>query len=215
MLKRLWHKYVMNNIGLKATSVIVAVLLWFAISYLGESQMSLSVRVSLQGLSKDLMLRKVEPEYVLLSVTGPVSELKDLKAVDVGVSVDLSSKREGSHVFTLQESNLKITKRLKVDTIKPDYIIVEIDRIAEKRLKVSVKVDEKLLGQYRVKSVYPSSVIVEGAENSIGNKSYIETKLIEGDLNTDEEHIDVTLNTKGLSIKAIKPETVRVVLKRQ
>jgi len=126
------REYIFDNFKLKVISILIAIMLWFAISYIGESRMSVSVHITLQNLKKNFIVRKVEPDDVLLTISGPVSTLKNMRAKDIKVTVDLSMSKSGSNIYNLQKSNVVITKGVKIEEIKPDYIIIEVGRAIEK-----------------------------------------------------------------------------------
>ena len=105
-------------------------------------------------------------------------------------------------------------KGVEVEAVKPDYVIIEIERTLEKRLKTVVKLDNKWRTLYSVKSWYPQYVTVEGPKVSIEKIESIETIPIDGNFMAVEEELDVSLDTKGLFIRKLRPETVRVIIRR-
>jgi hypothetical protein len=107
-----------------------------------------------------------------------------------------------------------VPKGIAVEAIKPDYVIIEIERTLEKRLKTVVKLDNKWKTFYSVKSWYPQYVTVEGSKVSIEKIESIETIPIDGNFMAVEEELDVALDTKGLLIRKLRPETVRVIIRR-
>ncbi len=208
-------RFFLKDVKLKVFSLLVAVVLWFAISYMGESKMGVSVRVSPQNLGKNYMLRKMEPDDILITLAGPVSVLKNIRARDVRVNVDLSDARPGSQILAIQNESVEVAKGVKVEEIKPDYILVDIDRIVEKRLRVVVKLDPKWADIYRVKSVSPPYVAVEGSNESLKEASSLYTLPVDGDLQAEEETINAQLETKGMILRKVRPDSVQVILRRQ
>jgi hypothetical protein len=207
-------KYIFKDFKLKALSVVLAAMLWFAVSYMGVSRMSISVRVSTDNLSKDLIVGKMGTEEVLVTLNGPILILKDIRARDVGVSLDLTNVKEGRYVYNLQKNNIRVPKGIKVDEVKPDYVFVEIDGTVEKRLKTIVKLEKKWTGMYSVKSWTPRYVSVEGSGKSLKDIDIIETVPVDGNFISEEEKVDVPLNAKDLIIRKIKPDIVNVILRR-
>jgi len=208
------RNYILKDYKLKALSLVLAAMLWVAISYIGESKMTVSVPVSMENLRKDFLLEKMDTDSVLVTIGGPISILKNLRARDIRVTVNLSGAKEGQQVFTLVKDNVTVPKGVKVEEIKPDYIAAEFDKAVEKRLKVVVKLDERWLGVYGVRSWYPQYVTVEGSEEELKARQTIETVPVSGDFKSREEEIDVPLSVKGIFARKIKPETVRVRLRR-
>jgi hypothetical protein len=206
--------YILKDFKLKVLSLVLASMLWLAVSYMGESKMSISVRVSADNLSRDLIVSKMGAEEVLVTLNGPVSILKDIRARDVGVSLDLSKVKEGRYVYDLQKNNVRVPKGIQVEEVKPDYVVVEIDRIIEKRLKTVVKLENKWMGMYSIKYWAPHHVSVEGSGDALKDINFIETIPVDGNFISEEETVDVSLNTKDLTIRKIKPDTIKVILKK-
>jgi hypothetical protein len=209
-----WQRYVLKNMKLKVFSVVIAALLWLSVSYIGESKMGMSVRVSPSNLAKGFMIVKLEPDYALVTLSGPVSVLKNISARDVSVSIDLARTPKGTHVFLLAKENVKVNKGVKVEEVKPDSIVVNVDAVVEKRLRVGVKLDRKWADVYKVRSVVPSTVVVEGPSESLRDRTAVSTLAVEGIFTRDEEAADVAIDTKDLVVRSIRPDTVRVMLKK-
>jgi hypothetical protein len=70
------------------------------------------------------------------------------------------------------------------------------------------------MGEYEVKSWVPDYVMVEGPKRIWEKKTFIETLPVSKDLTRSEETVTVSLNMEGLQASRIKPDTVKVVLKR-
>jgi hypothetical protein len=207
-------KYILKDFKLKALSLVLASMLWLAVSHMGVSKMSISVRVSTDKLSRDLIVSKMDTDEVLVTLNGPVSILKDIRARDIGISLDLSNVKEGRYVYDLQKNNVRAPKGIQVEEVKPDYIVIEIDGTKEKTLKTIVKLEKKWIGMYSIKSWTPHYVNVEGSGNALKNVESIETIPVDGNFVSVEETIDVPLDAKNLIIRKVKPDIVKVILRR-
>jgi YbbR domain-containing protein len=211
---RFIKEYVLKDLKLKGLSLVLAAMLWFAISYIGESKMTVSVPVTAENLGKNLLIGKMETDAVLVTIGGPISILKNLRARDIRLSVNLSGAKEGAQVFTLEKESVTVPKGVKIEEVKPDYLAIKIDKAVEKRLKVVVKLDEKWANTYGVKSWYPHYVVVAGAEEELADKYALETAPVDGNFVDRDEEVDVPLAVKGMLFKKITPETVRVRIRR-
>lgn len=208
------RKYIINDWKLKGLSVVLAVILWFAISHVGESKLSVSVPILPANLEKDFMIKSMDTEDVLVMISGPVSALKNLRPKDVKVPLDLGELKNGSHIVNIQKTDIVVPRGIEVEAVKPGYVVLEIERTLEKRLKTIVKLDNKWKALYSVKSWYPQYVIIEGPKVSIEKIEAIDTVAIDGNFMAAEEELDVALDTKGLLIRKVRPETIRVIIRR-
>ncbi len=214
MLRKIYRDYIRKDLKLKILSLILASMLWFAVSFVGESRMGLSVRVIPEGLEKDFVVTKLQSDEVLVTVSGPVSLLKQIRGRDVRVVVNLSGVKEGRFVFTLEKKEIQVPQGIHVDEVKPDYVVVQVDRSIEKRLKTVVKLDDKMAATYKVKSWYPRYVTVEGPKAFLDPLNEIETLPVTGDFHHEEEETYVGLDTKGVALRSIRPDQIRVVVRR-
>lgn len=208
------RKYIFNDWKLKGLSLVLATMLWFAVSYKGETKLSVSVPVSPANLEKDLMIKSMDTEDVLVMVNGPVSALKNLRPKDIKAPVEVGDLKSGRHIVSIQNVDIVVPKGIKVEAVKPDYVVIEIERTLEKRLKTVVKLDNKWKSLYSVKSWYPQYVTVEGPKILIEKIDIIETVPIDGNFMATEEELDVALDTKGMVVQKLRPETIRVIIKR-
>ena len=208
------RKYIINDWKLKGLSVVLAVILWFAISHVGESKLSVSVPILPANLEKDFMIISMDTEDVLVMISGPVSALKNLRPKDVKVPLDLGELKNGRHIVNIQKTDIIVPRGIEVEAVKPGYVVIEIERTLEKRLKTIVKLDNKWKALYSVKSWYPQYVIIEGPKVSIEKIEAIDTVAIDGNFMAAEEELDVALDTKGLLIRKVRPETIRVIIRR-
>ena len=105
-------------------------------------------------------------------------------------------------------------KGLKVDDARPDYVVVELDRIVEKHLRIVVKLDKRWANTYEVASWYPAYAEVEGPRELLEKGAVLETLPVNGNFTRQQEVLDVPLNAKSLEARRVAPASVRVVLKR-
>jgi len=210
----LLRKYVLYQFRLKAMALVLALMLWFSMTYLGESKMVFSVPVSFEHLNKAMVVREVDSRDVLVTLDGPLSVLKNLTPHDINVALDLSRSKEGRQIFTIKKDDVFVPSSVKIESIKPDYVVLGIDKIVEKELPTVVKLDGKWANTYQVASWSPRTVKVEGSRELLGRLDAIETLPVDGAFKRSQETLDVPLNTKPLEGGNIRPGTVRVVLRR-
>lgn len=208
-------RHVINNARLKALSLLLAFMLWFATTYLGESHVTMTVPVQLANLSRTCITRTLDTREVLVTLNGPLSLLKNIKPGDINLIIDLSKVREGRQIVTVRKSDIIVPKGIRVEEVRPDYVVFEVDRTVEKYLSVIVKLDLDLSEEYRVLSWSPQHVLVEGPKQLIGDRESIETVPITRELLSHSGNVvEVPLNAKDLCARKVRPETIRVVLRK-
>jgi diadenylate cyclase len=213
-LRDVLRKWVLNEIRLKILAVILAVLLWFSMTFMSEQKITYSVPIAFENLSKTMVVSEADTRDVLITLDGPLSILKNLRPKDIKVTLDLSRARDGRQIFSIRKGDVLVPSGVKIEVLKPDYIVVEIDKIMEKQFRTVVKLDDKWVGIYRVSSWQPQYVSVEGPEDLLEKKGPVETIPVDGDFTQQQEVLTVPLNVKAFLPAKVRPETVRVVLKK-
>lgn len=207
-------RYIISNARLKILSLLLACMLWFATTYLGESHVTMAVPVQLANLNRNCVTRTLDTKEVLVTLNGPLSLLKNVKPGDVNLAIDLSKAREGRQILTVRKSDIVVPKGIRVEEVRPDYVVLEVDRTVEKYLLIVVKLDEKLAKEYKVLSWSPQYVLIEGSKQVLEERGSVETVPITDELLNHGDVIEAGLNTKDLCTKKVRPETVKVVLKK-
>lgn len=209
-----FKKYILENWKLKLLSVGLATMLWFVVFLMGETKKEISVPVSIINLNKNYVIMKTDIEKVDITLTGRVSVLKDIKESDVRVSLDLLNIREGENIFNLSKSNVQIPRGVQIGDIRPSSTKIDVDRIIEKKVKTVVNLDKRWIGEYEVKSWFPEYAMAEGPKRIWEKKTFIETLPVSDELKQSEETVSVSFNVEGLQASTVRPDMVKVILKR-
>jgi hypothetical protein len=206
--------YLFNEIRLKALALVLAVVLWVSMNYVGELKMGFSVPLTFGNVSKGMMVRETDTKNVMVLVNGPLSVVKNLKAGDIKVTLDLSRAGEGRQAFTVRRGDIVAPNGVKIEDVKPDYVAVELDKIVEKRLRAVVELDKRWAGIYEVASWYPLYVDAEGPRRLLEKRATLETLPVSGAFRQQQEVRDIPFDTGALPGVRVTPETARVILKR-
>ncbi len=213
-MKNFFERYIRKDWKLKLLSLVLAVMLWYTVSEIGEPKQDISVALSVVNLARDTVIMKMDPEKVTITVSGRVSILKDIKEGDVRLPVDLSGAKEGENVFVLTKANITIPKGVEVGDIKPSSVKVIVDRIVEKRLKTIAQLDKNWTGKYSIVSWAPQHVIAEGPRKALEKMTVIETLPANGDLRRNEETVNAGFDMENLSRVKVRPDSVKIILRR-
>ena len=100
-MKDFFESYIRKDWKLKLLSIVLAMMLWYTVSEVGEPKKDISVAISITNLAKDLVVMKTDPEKVTVTVSGRVSLLKDIKDSDIRLQVNLNGSKEGENIFNL------------------------------------------------------------------------------------------------------------------
>jgi YbbR domain-containing protein len=88
-----------ENLGLKISAVLLSVFLWFFVTSRGQSEITLDIPLEFKNIPADIGLVNTSVKTVSVTVRGHERPMKNLKASDVKVYVDLGKARKGEDIF--------------------------------------------------------------------------------------------------------------------
>lgn len=184
---------VTGNLGLKITSFILAILLWYNISHKGMTEISKDIYLEYINIPAGYEIIDKDVDKVNLNIYGSEQIIKTLKQGDIRVVVDLENAKAGKQVFKITRENIKIPSALTVTDIQPSTISVVLDKIIKKRLPVRVRFTGKFnLQNYNIK-VLPPVVEVEGPSTVVNKLTYLNTEPVKQSQLKPEKPIRVVI----------------------
>lgn len=155
--------WIRRNFGLKATALVVAVILWFTFNYLTASQAytkTLEVPLSLHGVAAGLVASSSVHE-VTVELAGPRAQLESLLPQNFTAFVDCAGKRSGTSALVVTVLG---ADNDKIRSVFPSAAVVELDRYAYRRVPVVAGGGSPNLS---AASIDPDHVIVAGGESTV------------------------------------------------
>ena len=227
-----------NDFVLRILSVIIAVIIWFALSItqyptISRSISNIPVTFSLDGTQAEekglsvLNKEDIEDISVDVEIKGMNYEIGGYTASDLIASVDLSSvTKEGTYELDIDVRSSHTTDRVTITSITPQTVSVSFDKITEKT--VPVNVDAPLVTAeegytLRDTTVTPDELTIEGPQNEIDkiSKATIDLKTSmkiteETVINTDDfkyyDEDDNEVKPSGVTLKNTKSFDVDFVV---
>ncbi len=191
-----------EHLGLKITSFILAILLWYNISHKGMTEISKDIYLEYINIPTGYEIVKKDVDKVNLNVYGSEQIIKTLKQGDIRVVIDLENARLGKQVFKITRKNIKIPSALTVTDIQPSTVTVVLDKIIKKRLPVKVRFSGKInLQKYNIK-VLPPVVEVKGPSTVVEKLTYLNTEPVKQSQLVPEKPVKIAIsnNYKKLSL---------------
>ena len=115
-----------HNLGLKALSLFLAVVLWLFVAAGTESETGMSLPVVFAHLSPGLTVVNRPPARIDVRLSGPRILLMKLKADQLPVLLDLQGVREGTTVFPAVETAIRVPDGVRVIRVTPATIEVRL-----------------------------------------------------------------------------------------
>lgn len=197
-----------GNAGLKVLSVVLALSLWFFVTYRGQSEMVLEAPLEFKSIPRGLELVKQNARKVSLNIRGHERILQGMRPMDVRVIVDLSAAKEGEADYRFSSEDVVIPRGLKVLRMEPLNVRVTLDESVSRVVPVKVYVVGTPEKGYRVRSVEvkPQTLKVEGARSEVSRVSVLRTEPVDVTGLDSDIMQDFRVNTDGKNIRVSASE---------
>ncbi len=138
MTMRAW---VLNNLGLKLLSVVLAVLLWAVV--LGEQKIELTVSIPLEikDLPRNLVLVNEPIDTLHVRLRGPRTLVMTLGPREVALGGLPKTFAEGENLVPIRPEAVRVPRGIEVVEVNPNRVRVVLDAIVEREVEVSPRVE--------------------------------------------------------------------------
>lgn len=196
----------LNNLGLKGISLILAFLLWLQVGSQQTFQRTIAVPLEFYNLPADLEIigdyaKEVD---VIIRAQRRVESVGQMSAV-----IDFKNARPGTEIVPLTERNIiDSPSGVEVLDIIPARLRLELERITEKTVRVEPEIQGEPAPGYQIASVrvWPSEVTITGPESNVDKMTGARTVPIDvsgrsasftnsADLDPQDPRLRVDLNT--------------------
>lgn len=210
-MKRIWP---FANLGLKVMSLIVALLLWLAVSGEETVERGLRIPLELQQLPANLELSGDVPTTVDVRVRGGSGTLSRVLAGDVVAVLDLRSAQVGRRVFPLTSDQVRVPFGVDVVQITPSAVAMEFEVSAVRQVPVAPSVDGRPAPGFIVggRKADPAAVDIVGPESAVKRVTEVVTQPVSVAGARDQVRETVTLGIldPSLRLKNVRAATVTV-----
>ena len=206
-------KLLFENLGLKISAVLIAVLLWLFVTSRGQSEMSLEIPVEFKDVPVGLGIASTSAKMVNVTIKGQERVMKNVRPTDVRVFIDLSKAKKGEGSFRISQDDIKLPYAMKVMNIEPTTLRVKLDETATKLVTVNPVITGTPGKGFYVKAieVEPKSIVIQGLKTEVRKIGEIRTETMDisgiGETVTQELNVDAS----GANIK-LEKDRVRVTV---
>jgi YbbR domain-containing protein len=121
-----WREAWTNNLGLKALSLFLALLLWLFVAAGREAELDVVAPVVFENLPPPLAIVNQPPSRLDVRVAGAKIELLRLKTKRLTVVLDLKGAGEGITSFPGPEKAIRFPEGVRVTRVTPAVIEVRL-----------------------------------------------------------------------------------------
>jgi YbbR-like protein len=194
-----------ENVGLKLLSLVLAVLVWFAIAGETASEMGLRVPLELQNMPRDLELTGDAVDSVEVRVRASAGIIHALNPGDVAAQVDLAGSVDGERIVHLTADSIRVPFGVKVVKIVPAMLTLSFERTLQRVVPVRPRLVGRPAVGYEVAEVEsePAEVRVAGPKSRIDQieSAFTEPLALDGARDTVSDVISIGLPDPLLRIQ--------------
>ena len=195
---------------LRFISLGLATVLWYYVG--GEDIVNKNVMVPVEiiNLPSDLVISNQFKKEIEVSVSGPRSLVLDMGNRDIRRQVDLEKATPGTMVIKNSNDAISVPRGIKVQRIKPDTIILSLDKLVQKRMVVTPVTNGVIASDYILKGIRmePDSISITGPETVLKHFEVLRTKVIKLDGLKASSQIQVPLDLDSVIVELIGETTV-------
>jgi YbbR domain-containing protein len=158
-----------RHIGLKLTSLAVAILLWMVVAGEETVERGLRVPLELQQFPPGLELVGDVPTTADVRVRGASGTLSRVSPGDIIAVLDLRAARPGERLFRLTPEQVRAPIGIEVLQVTPSTVAVAFDKSATRSVPIHPAIDGKPAAGYMVGkiTVEPPMVEIAGPEGAV------------------------------------------------
>jgi YbbR domain-containing protein len=210
-MKRIWP---FHHFGLKVWSVVLAVLLWLAVSGDETVERGLRVPLELQQFPAGLELQGDAPSLVDVRVRGDSSALGRLGTGDIVAVLDLRAARPGRRLYQVTPEQVRAPFGVDVVQVAPPSIALVFENSASREVPIVPAVEGVPAPGFTVgkPTSNPKTVEVVGPESAVTRaaEALTEPVSVSGAHQDVIETVSIGFHDPSLRLKAVRLATVTV-----
>lgn len=172
-------KHFRIHLAYRILSIFLAMVLWFYVTEEKNpaTENVVTVPLELRGLRTDLVIAD-KPNSVNVRLQGRKAVVTDITSREIKAFVDLKDATVGRNLLPVQVS---LPPRVQLVEVAPSLVEVDLDRVSEAQLPVTVKISGGAASGYSAQKPYvnPTEVLVRGPKNVLDNigEVYVDARL--------------------------------------
>jgi YbbR domain-containing protein len=214
LLHRLRHTRIENK-GLKALSLLLAVLLFVVSRQPIIDMRVVSVPIEYRGLGPNVKIVGAAEQTVSLRVSGPRDIVRSLAPNQLLVIADLSGKEPGERSVQLRVDESSLPDNVKVMQIEPPTIRIKLEPNVTKRVRVEAHFAGEVAEGREIYSVklLPQEIEIEGPQSVVDKIERVLTETISLDGRAADFFTSVEVEIPHGSLRVKTPGRIDISVK--
>ncbi len=202
-------KFFTENFWLKVLSLLLAFILWVAIT--GEKKNIVEIivnsNIEFQNVPGNLEVISFFPPQVRVRLRLQKVYLSKVDTREVAVRLDLSNARAGEELIMIKKNMIVLPVNAEILSISPSYVRVKLEEIVEKEVPVKpvlVGMTPKWLN-FKGYKIVPEKVRIKGARTVIERTSILYTEPLDLSLLSKKKRFRLNVMPKSPLISIVRP----------
>lgn len=206
-------KMLLENLALKVSAVLIAVLLWLFVTWKGQSEMTVDVPIEFKDVPVGVGIVSASAKSANVTVKGQDRIMKSLRPSDLRVLVDMGKARKGEGVFHINKDDVKLPYAMTVTGIDPSTIRVKLEETITKVVPVKPSITGEPEAGFHIKfvDVEPKNIVIQGLRSEVRRISEIGTDTMDISGARASQTQEINIDAAGANIRPER-DKVRVTV---
>lgn len=206
--------WIFNNWLLKLVSLLLATLVWAAVSNEASSEVGLEVPLEYRNIPHEMEITGDMTNNVQVRLRGSSQVIKGITARDVATTVDLNQMKTGEKIVPLSPKNVQAPFGAEVIRVNPSSVRFTLEQTLVKSVPVVPTLSGEPAEGFELGEVLisPKSVEIEGPESRVNSLSSLVTVPIhlERLRASIEQPVDLDVPDPQVRLKRPSPVAVKI-----
>lgn len=208
-----------KNIGWKLGSLLLAALLWIAVSAEPDIVTTRAVPILYRNLAPQFLVTGDMPDSVRVEIRGTASQLSAAGLADTVALFDLGSvNAAGEWTFTISNDSLNLPRRVAFLRAVPSQLRLRIARLASKDVPVQVRTSGAVASGFRLLSAtpIPPALRISGSEARVAAIASVETDAVDlgGLAESTERRVNAFISDPQVRFESSPVVAVKLAIER-
>lgn len=201
-----------ENLGLKISAILIALFLWYFVTSRGQSEISVEVPIEFRNIPAGLGIASSGNKLAVVNVRGQERLMKNIKASNIRIMVDLSKAKKGEGTFYINKDEIRLPYAMTVTTVSPSSLKVRMDETAIKTVPVTPLITGVPEQGYALKTVEvePRNIMVQGLKSDVRKITGLKTEALDITGLSESISQNLEIDTAGTNVT---PEVSAVKIK--
>jgi YbbR domain-containing protein len=211
--------WLLDNLGLKFLSLVLAVFLWLVVMSEQKVDLTLNLPLEFRSIPRSLYLVNDVPSMVRVRLRGPKSLIQNLSPGEVALDESARGLVEGENILAIAPDAVLVPRGIEVAGVEPHRVRVVLEGSAEREIEVFARLDGAPASGFAVQHVVvtPARIWVAGPKSAVARLRRLPTTAIRLDEQKASFTAQAMLEPPGNQVRLLHetPITVSVEIARK